>query len=216
MSLARNPEFFLLLTALLTCTSISCSSSPKRVTQPSIDASRAGSQAMEMYDTNHDGIVSGEELEHAPALKAAMQRLDTNGDKGVSADEVAARVAEWKRQGIGLINFSFRVTLDGSPLGGATVTFEPEAFLGTEVKPASCVTNANGDGGATIAKEDRPDPKSPPGMNLALYKVKFSKMVNGKETIPAKYNSATIVGQEAAADVPDIVSHTVTYALTSK
>ena len=43
---------------------------------------------MELYDKNGDGIVSGEELENAPALKAALKNLDTNGDGRLTVDEV--------------------------------------------------------------------------------------------------------------------------------
>jgi hypothetical protein len=169
-----------------------------------------------MYDKNGDGIISGDELVQAPGLKAAMPRLDTNGDKGVSAEEVTARVKAWQSMRTGLTSFAFMVTLDGSPLADASVTFEPEPFLGEEVKPASCVTSQSGTGGATIAKEDRPSATTPPGMYLGLYQVKVSKKVNGKEIIPAKYNEATILGQEVAPDVPDVGTNRVVYTLTSR
>ena len=53
-------------------------------------------------------------------------------------------------------------------------------------------------------------------MHLGFYKVKISKRVNGKETIPAKYNEATLLGQEVAPDVPKILNNRVVYALTTK
>jgi hypothetical protein len=193
-----------------------CSSGPARVQQPYIDSGAAGEQAMEQYDTNTDGVVNGEELEKAPGLKAALSTLDANGDKGVSADEIAARIEKWKVMRTGLMSFGFTVLLDGKPLDGATVTFEPESFLGTEIKRATSPTNMFGGGGATIAKEDRPDPTSPPGMQLGIYKVKISKNVGGRELIPAKYNEATTLGQEVAVDVPQILSNRVTYTLTSQ
>ncbi len=36
---------------------------------PGIDASHAGQQALEMYDKNHDGVISGNEFDKAPSLK---------------------------------------------------------------------------------------------------------------------------------------------------
>jgi hypothetical protein len=171
---------------------------------------------MELYDTNGDGNVAGDELEKAPALKAALPRLDTNGDKGVSADEVADRVRAWQHAGIGLMSFGFTVTLDGNPLPDAVVTFEPEAFLGDEIQAASATTNQLGGSSATIPKEDRPDPSYPPGMQLGLYTVKVSKIVNGKESIPAKYNEATVFGQEVAQDVPEIANKRVVFAIETK
>jgi hypothetical protein len=186
------------------------------VRQPYIDPSDAGQQAMEIYDTDGDGRVAGAELEKAPGLKAALPRLDSNSDNAVTADEVAARVEAWKRAGIGLMSFGFTVTLNGSPLSGATVRFEPEPFLGDEIKSATTTTNHLGGGSATIAKEDRPDPSFPPGMQLGLYKVKISKMNGGKETIPAAYNENTILGQEVAQDVSEIANNRVVYALQSR
>jgi hypothetical protein len=190
-----------------------CNYGPPAVKQPSIDASDAGDLAMEQYDTNGDGRVAGEELEKAPGLKAALPRMDADADGAVTADEVAARIGQWKKMGIGLMSFGFTVTLNGSPLPDATVTFEPELFLGDDIKLATCTTNPFGSGSATIAKEDRPDPSYPPGMQLGLYKVKISKMDGGKEIIPARYNEATVLGQEVAQDVSEIASQRVVYAL---
>lgn len=203
--------------AIVTLASLSaCNSSPSRVNQPYIDASAAGDAAMEQYDTNGDGVVKGAELEKAPGLNAALAKLDKNGDKGVSAEEVSERVAAWQKMGVGLMSFGFKVTMNGNPLPDATVTFEPESFLGSEIKSADGVTVITGGGSATIPKDQRPDATSPPGMQLGLYKVKISKLVNGKEMIPARYNESTILGQECASDVSDILNNRVAYELTSK
>ena len=120
---------------------------------PGIDASRAGQQALEMYDKNHDGVISGDELDQAPALKEALSKLDTNGDKAVSGDEIAARVKAWQATQIGVTSVRCHVSLDGEPLEGATVTFEPESYLGTEIKSAVGVTSAFGDTSPAIPKE---------------------------------------------------------------
>jgi len=194
-----------------------CSQGPPRVNQPAIDADDAGELAMEQYDTNGDGLVAGAELEKAPGLRAALPTMDTNGDKAISAEEVAARINIWKQMRTGVMSCPFTVTLDGQPLEGATVTFVPEAFLGDEIKRASGQTGYFGSGGATIAKEDRPDPAtSPPGMNLGLYQVKVSKLAGGEETIPRKYNAETVLGQEVAKDVREILNNRVVYALSTK
>jgi hypothetical protein len=186
------------------------------VRPPDISTSAAGREAIAQYDTNGDGVVGGAELEKAPGLKAALPRMDANQDKAVDADEVAARIGQWQEAGIGLMSFGFRVTLDGSPLADALVTFEPEEFLGDDVKPASCTTTSAGVGGATILEADRPDSTWPAGMQHGIYKVKISKVVGGKETIPAKYNEATVLGQEVAQDVDEIANRRVVYALSTK
>ena len=71
MSFARflNAKSLLLAAPVLAAPLASCSFGPSRVAQPGINASRAGSLAIETYDKNGDGMVSGDELEHAPALK---------------------------------------------------------------------------------------------------------------------------------------------------
>jgi hypothetical protein len=192
-----------------------CSSGTITVRQPAINASSAGSQALAMYDKNGDGVVSGEELDHAPALKEALPRLDTNGDKAVSADEIAARVNAWKAMEIGMTSVRCHVTLDGEPLAGATVTFEPEPFLGDEIKTAIGTTNPFGDAAPTIPKDQRPDPKLPGGIHLGLYKVRISKMANGKETIPTRYNAQTTLGQEVSNDDPAVQRMNMLFALKS-
>jgi len=207
--------FRLILVLLLTLCVASCSRGLGRVTQPYIDASGAGKRAIEQYDKNGDGVISGDELIQAPALQEALPRLDTNGDKGVSADEIAARVNAWKAMKTGLASVRCQVTLDGRPLADAEVVFEPEPFLGDYVKRASSTTNSLGDVAPTVSKEDRPNPTLPGGVHFGLYKVRVSKVVNGKETIPARYNTETILGQEVSYDDPALISNNMAFALKS-
>jgi hypothetical protein len=215
MSLDLNSKFLFLLTALTVAPFSACNFGPAAIKQPSIDPSSAGKLAMEMYDKNGDGVVSGDELNHAPALKAALGNLDKNGDKGVSADEVAARVEAWKVMKAGLTSVRCKVVMDGEPLGGATVTFDPEPFLGDQVKPATGVTGMTGETMPTIKPEDRHSPKDPGGVQFGLYKVRISKMVNGKESIPARYNTDTTLGQEVAYDDPSIANRNMQFTLKS-
>ncbi len=207
--------FSLALASLLLATAASCQRGPAPVKQPSINASSAGKLAMEQYDTNQDGKVAGDELEKAPSLKAALKRLDTDGDGGVSADEVAARVNAWKEMKTAMTGVPCKVTLDGQPLAEATVTLEPESFLGDEIKTAAATTNTFGMAGPTIPKEQRPDPTLPGGANFGLYKVRISKVVGGKETIPARYNTETTLGLEVSYDEPGIMKMSVPFALKS-
>jgi hypothetical protein len=209
-------SFVLTFTALLLATTVSCQRGLTPAKQPGINPSEAGKLAMEQYDKNGDGVVSGAELDQAPGLKAALKNLDTNGDGGVSADEVAARVNAWKAMEVGMILLRCRVTLDGEPLTGAKVVFEPEQFLGDEIKAAAGETNVYGDAGPVIPPEQRTDPKLPGGAHIGLYKVRISKIVNGKESIPARYNSETILGQEVSFDDPAIKNRNMNFALKSK
>jgi hypothetical protein len=160
-------------------------------------------------------VIAGNELDAVPALKSGLPRFDTDGDKGISADEIAARVNAWKGMRTGLASVRCHITLDGQPLIGAEVTFEPELFLGEEVKTATGNTNQFGDVAPTVAKEDRPDPTLPGGIHFGLYKVRISKQANGRELIPARYNKDTILGQEVAYDDPGILNNNLAYHLKS-
>lgn len=203
---------FMSLTAL---SFVACSRGPSRVAQPTISPSGAGSAAIAEYDKNGDGIISGDELNAAPALKAALPRLDSNNDGGVSADEVAGRVSAWIKMQSGMTSVRMHFTLDGQPLAGATVVLEPEAFLGDQVKTAVGTTNQFGDVSPSIKPEDRPDPTLPGGAHFGLYKVRVSKMVNGKETIPARFNTQTTLGQEVSYDDPGMKNNNIVFALKS-
>ena len=213
-SLPRATSLMFVMLALVTLAS--CNSGPARVQQPYIDAGGAGSLAMETYDTNGDGVVSGEELEKAPGLKAALSRLDANGDHAVSADEVADRVRAWKDMKTGLASVRCHVTLDGRPLAGAKVVFEPETFLGGEVKTATGVTNQYGDAAPTVPPEDRPAPNLPGGVHFGLFKVRISKDANGAEMLPVRYNTETVLGQEISYDDPGMVNNNMTFTLKSQ
>lgn len=193
-----------------------CRQGPGVIRPPDVSASRAGKLAMEEYDANGDGFVDGEELEAAPGLKAALANLDQDGDGRVSADEVAQRVRSWQSTRTGLTSIGCLVELDGRPLVGAEVVFEPESFLGDEFHTAVGTTNRMGFASPLVPKENRPTPETPPGLPLGLYKVRISKVVNGAEQIPARYNTETTLGQQVAFDDPAMANNRVALRLTSK
>jgi hypothetical protein len=171
---------------------------------------------MKDYDKDGDGFIAGSELEASPGIKAAMATIDTNKDGKVTADEIAARIEAWQATKIGIISVACLFTMDGQPLSGATVTFEPEPFLGDNFKAAVGETSAGGAVSPSIPKDQRPTLQTPPGLQVALYRIRVSKQSGGKETIPAKYNAETILGQQISPDDPAVASQKVRFALTSK
>lgn len=193
-----------------------CSSGPSRVKPPSISASGAASEAMTMYDKDSDGFIAGPELDAAAGLKAAMETLDLDKDGKVSEDEIVKRIESWQATGLGVMSISCRVTLDGRPLEGAKISFEPEPFLGGNVKAGIGDTASGGLGNVTVPKEDRPEADYPPGMQFGFFKVKISKEANGAETVPAKYNAESVLGQQVSTDDPQIMSQLIKFDLKSK
>ena len=180
---------------MLTFAGCSCSHRPPSVKPPAISASAAGNGAMQKYDADGDGVVSGEELDEAPSLKAALKTLDTNGDDGVSASEVTARVKAWQKTHVGVMQLSCTVLIGGRPLADATVKFVPEEFLGSEVQTAQGTTNQNGEAAISIPGHD------PAGVACGLYRVEISKPDG---SIPPKYNTDTTLGLEVARDAPGV------------
>jgi hypothetical protein len=169
---------------------------PAMVPQPGIDP-QAASKAMQEFDANKDGYLDAKELEKAPGLKAAMSKIDINGNGKISADDINARIKVWKDSKVARMTIICRVTHNGRPLEGATVVFEPEKFLGDQLKPATGNSDASGMAFPAALYEGS-DAK---GIAPGFYRVKITK---SGENIPAKYNTETILGQEVARDAENI------------
>jgi hypothetical protein len=164
---------------------------------------------MTKYDTNGDGKLDSTELKQCPGVADGLSRVDTDHDGKISGEEIAARIEYWDTALTAIINGTTEITLDGKPLAGATVTFEPEDFLGDAFTTCSGETDQYGR--AAISGHDADFP----GIYLGFYRVRVSKVVNGKETIPAKYNTASELGYEASDDIPDI-SNVIQFQLKSR
>jgi hypothetical protein len=176
-----------------------CSGGPPRTLPPEIDADAAAQQAIAMYDTNGDGAISGKELDKCPGIKDALEHYDIKHDGKVTAAAIAARIREWQESKVATTAAKVRVLLDGQPLEWATVTFEPEPFLGPHVATASGQTANNGAALMTIAADPQnPQGERKSGVHCGLYKVRISKLMGGHETLPARYNSKTELGVEIA------------------
>lgn len=213
MSLANQHLFMycaLLLSAFSGC------GGPDALPLPSYDPPGSAAKAMELYDTDGDGFVAGEELEKAPGLKAALKNLDSDGDGKVSEEEVAERLRAWEEMKIGMMPFRCEVSLDGKLVDEATVTFEPDAFLQGRIEAASGITGMTGTADPKVPKENRPTPDSPPGMQAGIYTVRISKKVNGVEKIPSKYNESTVLGQEVSNSDAAVKAGRARYQLQSK
>jgi hypothetical protein len=168
-----------------------------RIPLPSLDPSGSGAAALAEYDANKDGAIVGDELEKCPGLKEGARRLDVNKDGRLTADEIAERIRQVQVQKAGLAPLIVSVVLDGKPLAGATVTFVPEKFMGSGVKPAVGMTN---EGGAL-----QPQTEGVPiaGVQPGVFRIEVSKKDSaGTETVPAKYNTDTTLGVEVGAGAP--------------
>jgi EF hand len=198
----------LLATLLLIVAPLACGPrDEKRMEQPALSPEAVARQALDEYDTNKDGVLSGEELDRCAALKNSMEWLDTNKDGKLSAEEIAERIRFYQESKVALLTVVCQVTLDDKPLPGATLTFVPEKFMGPALKPASGVSDAYGK-----ARLSGPEPS---GVSPGFYKVEVSlKDTAGKETLPARYNSQTVLGQEVGPGMASLKG-TLKLTLTS-
>ena len=145
-----------------------------------------------------------------------MKTLDTNSDGKVDAAEIEARIETWLQSSAGVSQVLCYVTIDKQPLAGATVTFEPEPFLADDIESAVATTNSYGVASPSIPPEQRKQKDMPYGLRLGFYKVRVSLEKNGKQLIPARYNTETILGQQVAGDDPAILSHRIPLDLKSR
>lgn len=173
-----------------------CSGAPGRVSPPDVDAADAAAAAVEQFDRDSDGRLNQSELAACPSLAHALPAYDADGDGALTEAEIESGVAGWSERKIGAITLPFHVSLDGRPLAGAEIKLTPEPFLQGAVKPAAAVANGAGAGFIAMSEDDRPAnaPKLPlvqPG----LYRVEIT---HPSRKVPAKYNSSTMLGLEAA------------------
>lgn len=173
-----------------------CSRFPAPPERPDMDPSASGRRAIEQYDTNGDGKIDSEEIRQSPPLMEALKSTDKDGDGALTGDEIAARIRQWIDGDTAIMDGTTTVLMDGQPLEGATVVFEPEPFLGQAFKPCQGVTDQNG-----VAVIAGPDEKHP-GIYVGLYRIRISKKVNAQETVPARYNTQTELAREIAEDSP--------------
>jgi hypothetical protein len=172
-------------------------------------ASGAGDRAIAKYDTNGDKALDYDELAKAPGLRAAIATIKKFGDprrgppsesqlRGakITAADIDARIAEWKSRGMGRMAVSCRVTKKGTsePIANAEVKFVPEEFLGPGLATGTGTTDAQGT--AKISQPSRGKGDADAGMFPGFYRVEITK---GTE-VPAKYNTATVLGEEVARD----------------
>ncbi len=167
--------------------------------KPELSPDEAAAGALELYDADSNGSISEDEAEASPGLLAAFKAVDKDQDGELTAEEISARVLYFKTATSWVIPGACRIEYRGRPLEGATVTFEPESFLGPSFAPCSGETDRRGETycsrpGATVE-----------GIFLGFYRVKVTKpKKNGDEMLPAKYNEETILGFEANNDVPEV------------
>jgi hypothetical protein len=199
-----------MLTALGLCLlSLGCSHGPTAVRPPYIDAAEASRQALELYDTDHDGELSDQELAACPGILQHRDIYDADHNGKISRQEIEDRIRELKSPRVGLSSLRIQVRLDGRPLSGATVKLIPEKYLGDDIKAAVGTTGDGGSATMRIPDEDLPAAqRGLAGVHYGTYKVEIT---HPTVVVPEKYNTKTTLGYETERGTPyatfDLKSH---------
>ena len=216
MNVHQHPEIALSVLLVVLCAGCF---GPPRIKPPDLDPEASAKQAMELYDTDKDGLIAGAELDQCPAFKRGMEEIPNSGgqrrsdmdsdqDGAISEQEIADRIQFFVDSKLGVMKgMGCRFTYKGRPLRGATITFEPEPFVADYIEAATGKTDANG--ACSLNRENSPLG----GVTVGFYKIIVSKLSkSGKETLPAKYNTETTLGQEIVTGALDL-SFGLTYQL---
>ena len=151
---------------------------------PGIDPASASAAAITQYDANGDDKLDDQEL----AKTALSLRLwDANRDGAVTATEIADRLGHFINSRVGLAGVTCSVSWNRSPLVGAEVVFEPEVFLGEDVKRSTGTTGRGGVVPMSVAEEFLPQPNMK-GIQPGLYKVRIT---HPEIELPDIYNTNT-------------------------
>ena len=128
----------IILAAACSC---GCSRGPSRVRPPEIDPKNAAAEAIDLYDSNNDHSLSAAELTKCPGVLSEFKAYDNDGNGEVSLDEIATRITDLRKHGVGLARLNCSVTINGRGLDNATIRFQPEPYLGAEIQSAEGITN---------------------------------------------------------------------------
>ena len=178
-----------LIYCCLLCAMVSCSKQGLRVRPPGVDPAVAAKEAMTQYDANGDGKLGEGEL---TKTALSLQLWDSNRDGGITESEIVERLGHFIDSGVGLVAVTCHVSWNRSPLEGAKVVFEPEAFLGEDVQPSSGTTGPDGAAHMSMADEFLPRPNVK-GIQPGLYKVRIS---HPQTELPDIYNTNTTLTYE--------------------
>lgn len=181
---------------------------PEAIEPVAVDAPSAAALAIELYDTDHDGVLDETELAASPALTSLVAARE---DASLSQDKITTRLGAMFT-GTSLLGVECQVLLDGRPLSQAIVRLIPAEIFGDAIQPAEGVTDESGIARPTIASEDLPkDLRGSSLIEPGLYRVEIT---HAEVPLPSRYNSTTELGM--AVDPSQRGGDTATFRLKAK
>lgn len=180
-----------------------CSRGPIAVHVPDVDPADASEQAMELYDTDHNGSLSDQELANCPGIQRHQQLYDKDGNGAISREEIEEQLRQLLSSRVGVTTLRIDVRMKGRPLAGAQIKLVPEKYLGEDVKVAYGTTNARGTARMDIRDADSlSSEQGLLGVHYGTYKV---EVTHPEVSIPEKYNTQTTLGYETEKGNPNFL-----------
>ncbi|MGD9632009.1 MAG: hypothetical protein AB7G28_19595 [Pirellulales bacterium] len=164
----RMIRFGRLATTVLAAAVAGCNNRPARVGVPDFDAVEISAQALTTYDINHDGRLDSAEC--SKSLASTIGRADKDHDGQLTADEIAGRFKFYEEFRAGIVPVFCTISRGGRPVADATVTYQPEDFMGPNAVPATGKTNAAGSTPISMSADHLPSPAHA-GVQPGFYRV---------------------------------------------
>jgi hypothetical protein len=155
---------------------------------------------MEMYDVDHDGKLSVDELAKCPGVLIRIDQYDSNHDKAIDLEEFTQHLTNLLRDGSGATQLGVGVTYQGRPLADAKVVLEPEPYLGSDIQTAEGATTNYGQ--ASVGMPPDKAPAALKSMKLIQYGTFKVRITHPTIKLPTKYNTETTLGYETIPGEP--------------
>jgi hypothetical protein len=161
-----------------------------------LDVAAIMQRVMNTVDTNGDGLIDEGELSGLPALRGMIEPLAGSGDKRLSPAAISAWLLRVQQAGVAAHEAPMLITQRGRPLIDVLVKLVPEPCMAAATEPAEGRTDETG-----VVFLNTPT-RQTPGVRPGLYRVQITgKGADGKP-LPAKYNSASILGYAVGGGLP--------------
>ena len=162
-----------------------------------LDPAAIASAAVAALDRNQSGAIEVAEMTHP--LRSGAAKIDADGDGALTAEELTQRLARYGEFPVECLPLGCIVQLDGRPLAEGQVRLVPEAYFGASRRMVLGRTDPNGMADFKVEGERGF------GVPQGMYRIEVSKTdSNGRETLPARYNTDSQLGQEIAFDRREI------------
>jgi hypothetical protein len=164
---------------------------------PPLDPAGIAAAAVAALDSNRSGAIDPAEMTHA--LRSGAAKIDADGNGVLTAGELEQRLRRYEEFPVDNLPLGCIVRLDGRPLAEGQVRLVPEQYFGRSRRIVLGRTDPHGIVDFKVEGNDAF------GVPQGIYRIEVSKPdAAGKETVPARYNTNSQLGQEIAFDRREI------------